>query len=53
MISFGSGQARATICSDGPALVRLVTQRGSWSDLGVEVAGDGPALAAARTLKVY
>jgi uncharacterized protein (TIGR03083 family) len=53
VITFGSGQSMATICSDAPALIRWVTHRGSWDELGVEVAGDEPALATARTLKVY
>jgi uncharacterized protein (TIGR03083 family) len=53
LIRFGAGQAAATICSDGPALVRWITQRGTWADLGVEAAGDVAALAAARTLKVF
>jgi uncharacterized protein (TIGR03083 family) len=52
-IGFGSGAATATMCSDGPALVRWITQRGSWAELGVQVAGDAAALAAARTLKVF
>jgi hypothetical protein len=43
----------ATIRSDGPALVRWVTQRGSWADLGVQATGDQEALAAARVLKVF
>jgi uncharacterized protein (TIGR03083 family) len=52
-IGFGHGQARATMQSDGPALIRWITQRGSWAELGVEAAGDAAALAAARTLKVF
>jgi uncharacterized protein (TIGR03083 family) len=52
-ISFGSGEPMATIRSDGPALVRWVTQRGSWAELGGEASGDEAALAAARTLKVF
>jgi uncharacterized protein (TIGR03083 family) len=53
LIRFGHGQATATISSDGPALVRWITQRGSWAELDVEAAGDAAALAAARTLKVF
>ncbi len=53
VITFGSGQAMATICSDAPALVRWVTHRGEWADLGVVTSGDAPALATARTLKVF
>ena len=52
-LTFGSGGPRATISSDAPALVRWVTGRGSWADLGVEFAGDAEALATARTLKVF
>ena len=53
LIKFGSGQHEATICSDAPALVRWITGRGDWADLGVQVAGDEQALAVARTLKVF
>jgi uncharacterized protein (TIGR03083 family) len=53
LITFGHGQAMATICSDGPALIRWITQRGTWPDLGVEAAGDAAAIATARTLKVF
>jgi uncharacterized protein (TIGR03083 family) len=52
-ISFGSGQPTATIRSDAPSLVRWVTQRGSWAELGVQAVGDDGALAAARTIKVF
>jgi uncharacterized protein (TIGR03083 family) len=52
-ISFGSGRPTATIRSAGPSLVRWVTQRGNWAELGVRAAGDDEALAAARTLKVF
>jgi hypothetical protein len=52
-IRFGSGHAVATIRSDGPDLIRWITQRGSWEELGVEVTGDDAALAAARKLKVF
>jgi uncharacterized protein (TIGR03083 family) len=52
-IKFGTGQSAATICSDAPALVRGITGRGDWADLGVRVAGDEQALAVARTLKVF
>jgi len=53
LISFGHGQAMATIRSDGPALIRWITQRGTWPELGVDATGDAAALAAARTLKVF
>ena len=52
-IKFGSGQPMATICSDAAALVRWITRRGDWADLGVQTAGDEQALAVARTLKVF
>jgi uncharacterized protein (TIGR03083 family) len=52
-IKFGSGQLAAAICSDAPALVRWITQRGEWADLGVQASGDEQALAVARTLKVF
>jgi uncharacterized protein (TIGR03083 family) len=52
-IRFGAGIPKATVRSDAPVLVRWVTQRGSWADLGVRADGDGAALAAARTLKVF
>jgi uncharacterized protein (TIGR03083 family) len=53
IITFGTGQTMATVTSDADALVRWVTQRGSWEELGVQAAGDEPALSAARKLKVF
>jgi uncharacterized protein (TIGR03083 family) len=53
IISFGSGQAMATVSSDAFSFVRWVTQRGSWEELGVQAAGDESALAVARKLKVF
>lgn len=53
VIRFGSGEATATISSSGPALVRWITHRGTWGDLGVQGSGDEQALAIARTLKVF
>jgi uncharacterized protein (TIGR03083 family) len=53
LIGFGRGQAMATICSDGPALVRWITQRGSFDELGVQTAGDAAAIETARALKVF
>ncbi|MGH3122833.1 MAG: maleylpyruvate isomerase family mycothiol-dependent enzyme [Streptosporangiaceae bacterium] len=53
MITFGSGPAKATVTSDGPAFVRWVTQRAGWEDTGVQASGDEAALAAARRLRVY
>ena len=52
-IKFGAGQPMATISSDAAALVRWITGRGDWADLGAGVAGDEQALAVARTLKVF
>jgi uncharacterized protein (TIGR03083 family) len=52
-IKFGTGQPMATISSDAAALVRWITGRGDWADLGVGVAGDRQALAVAKTLKVF
>jgi uncharacterized protein (TIGR03083 family) len=53
IISFGSGQAMASVSSDADSFIRWVTQRGSWEELGVHAAGDEPALSAARKLKVF
>lgn len=53
VIKFGSGPAVATICSDAPAVVRWITQRGSWAHLGVQASGDEQALGVAKTLKVF
>ena len=51
-MNFGSGPVKVTVTSDAPAFVRWVTQRGRWAELGVQAAGDEPALAVARALKV-
>jgi uncharacterized protein (TIGR03083 family) len=53
VITFGSGPAKASVSSDGPAFVRWVTQRASWPDLGVQAAGDEAALAVAGQLRVF
>jgi uncharacterized protein (TIGR03083 family) len=53
LIKFGSGLPMATMSCDTAALVRWITRRGDWADLGVQVAGDEQALAVARTLKVF
>jgi uncharacterized protein (TIGR03083 family) len=53
VITFGSGPAKATVTSDGPAFVRWVTQRASWPDVGAQAAGDEAALAVARKLRVF
>jgi len=52
-IRFGHGGPMATIRSNGPALIRWITQRASWEDVGAESEGDNSALAVARTLKVF
>lgn len=53
IITFGTGQAMATVSSDADSFIRWVTQRASWEELGVQAAGDEPALSAARKLKVF
>ncbi len=53
VVSFGTGQSTATVSSDAFSLIRWVTQRGTWEELGVHAAGDEPALSAARKLKVF
>jgi uncharacterized protein (TIGR03083 family) len=53
VIRFGSGGPVASITSTAPALVRWVTHRGSWADLGVQSSGDEQALSTARSLKVF
>jgi len=53
VIKFGSGGPAASITSDAPALVRWITHRGSWAELGVQASGDEQALGTARTLKVF
>lgn len=53
LISFGTGQPTATVRSDALSFVRWVTQRGSWTELGVQATGDAVAMATARTLKVF
>ena len=49
----GEGPVVASIESDGPALVRWITQRANWDDAGVKATGDDAALAVARTFKVF
>jgi hypothetical protein len=53
VITVGDGDVVATIASDAPTLVRWATQRGSWEELGLQVAGDEQALAVARSFKVF
>jgi uncharacterized protein (TIGR03083 family) len=52
-ILFGSGPAHATVRSAAEDFVRWITQRGSWDEFGVHARGDEPALATARTLRVF
>jgi uncharacterized protein (TIGR03083 family) len=52
-IEVGSGPVVATVTGPAPALIRWVTQRGSWDELGVVAAGDETALAAVRGLHVF
>jgi uncharacterized protein (TIGR03083 family) len=52
-IAFGSGQPSATISGDALPIVRWVTQRGSFEQLGVQAVGDEEALATARLVKVF
>jgi uncharacterized protein (TIGR03083 family) len=49
----GSGPAVAHITSDATALVRWITQRGSWEELAVSTTGDADALAIARTFHIF
>jgi uncharacterized protein (TIGR03083 family) len=53
VITVGSGDVVATIESDGPGLIRWVTQRATWAEVGANATGDAAALAAARTFKVF
>jgi uncharacterized protein (TIGR03083 family) len=53
VIEIGTGPAVATLTSSAPALIRWVTQRGSWEELGVEADGDARALAAVRRAHVF
>ena len=52
-ITVGDGAVAATVESDAPSLVRWITQRGAWDDVGVKATGDDAALAVARTFKVF
>ena len=53
VIRLGSGGSGAEIRSSTPSFVRWITQRATWEDEGVEVAGDNGMLALARELKVF
>ncbi len=52
-ISAGEGGLVATVESDGPTLVRWITQRARWEELDLEAKGAIDALDLARLLKVY
>jgi uncharacterized protein (TIGR03083 family) len=52
-ISFGTGQPTATITSAADAFARWVSQRGGWTELGVQATGDSAALGYAGKLKVF
>ena len=44
-IRLGTGDLSAEIARDAPALVRWITQRGTWEDEGVQASGDEQLLA--------
>jgi uncharacterized protein (TIGR03083 family) len=52
-IRVGQGEPVARIISDSVALVRWVTQRGSWEELDVEASGPDEALSLARRFHVF
>lgn len=52
-IQVGPGEPVAEIRSGAPALVRWITQRGDWAQLGVTACGDEGQLRAAAQLKVF
>ncbi len=52
-IRVGPGDPVARISSDGLALVRWVTQRGSWEDLDVKATGPDEVLSLARRFHVF
>jgi hypothetical protein len=52
-IQVGPGEPVAEITSDAPALVRWITQRGDWDQLGVKACGDERQLCLAAQLKVF
>ncbi len=53
VIGVGTGPTVATVTSSAPALIRWVTQRGSWEELGVEADGEAGALASIRGAHVF
>ena len=52
-IQVGRGEPVAEVSSDAPALVRWITQRGDWEQLGVKPCGDQRELALVAQLKVF
>ena len=52
-IQVGSGEPVAEVSSGAPELVRWITQRGDWEQLGVKARGDGRQLGAVAQLKVF
>ena len=52
-IAVGTGRPVATVHSDGDTMVRWITRRGAWEDLGVRTSEDPAALDVVRRLKVY
>jgi uncharacterized protein (TIGR03083 family) len=52
-IQLGPGEPVAEIRSEAPALVRWITQRGDWEQLGVTARGDEGQLCVAAQLKVF
>ena len=52
-IQVGRGEPVAEVSSDAPALVRWITQRGDWEQLGVKPCGDQRELGLVAQLKVF
>lgn len=52
-IQVGPGEPVAEVSSDAPALVRWITQRGDWEQLGVKPCGDERQLGLVARLKVF
>jgi uncharacterized protein (TIGR03083 family) len=52
-IQVGRGEPVAEVSSDAPALVRWITQRGDWEQLGVKPCGDQRQLGLVAQLKVF
>jgi len=52
-IQVGPGEPVAEVSSDAPALVRWISQRGDWEQLGVKPYGDERQLGLVAQLKVF